>query len=91
MKHLQSFLRAARRVLPALIYGLAVQGTAFARPPQPKQPASNPGGSYVFSYAIVLLAVAVGLMLAFRPSHRRDRARPEQYDSAKTGLTDLDE
>jgi hypothetical protein len=60
---------------------LAAQGAALAQEAA-KQP-ENAGGSYVFSYALVILGVGLGLLLVCRPSHRRDRAKPEVYDESK--------
>jgi|WetSurMetagenome_2_1015567.scaffolds.fasta_scaffold1105986_1 hypothetical protein len=63
---------------------LAAHGTALAQQP-PEKPAEAPGGSYVASYAIVILAIALGLLVVCRPSRRRDRAKPEVYDEIKMG------
>jgi hypothetical protein len=44
---------------------------------QPKPP--EPSGNYVLSYSMVVMCIGLGLLLVTRASHRRDRARPEQY------------
>jgi hypothetical protein len=45
-------------------------------------------GEFVTSYALVLAAVGLGLLLVCRTSNRRDRARPEQYQESKVTATD---
>jgi hypothetical protein len=67
---------------------LAVYGTALAQGPQQKKAESEGGGSYVAYYAIVILAIALGLLFVCRPGQRRDRARPEQYDEGKINPKD---
>ena len=81
MSCLKVFGRGVRSVALAAIGWLALHGAALAA--QPGQKTDNKGGSYVASYALVLLGVGLGLMLVCRASHRRDRARPEQYDETK--------
>jgi hypothetical protein len=69
----------------SIVYGTALaQGYAPNRITQPKK---EPG-EFVTSYALVLLAVGLGLVLVCRPSNRRDRARPEQYAESKLTSTD---
>ena len=65
---------------------LAVHGTALAAAAPKKE--DNGGGSYVLPYFLVILGVGLGLLLVCRSSHRRDRARPEQYDDAKVNVTE---
>jgi hypothetical protein len=45
-------------------------------------------GEFVTSYALVLAAVGLGLLLVCRTSNRRDRARPEQYQESKVTATE---
>lgn len=60
---------------------LAMHGAALAQAANEKKDSGS--GSYVASYAIVLLGVGLGLLLVCRATHRRDRARPENYDESK--------
>jgi hypothetical protein len=43
------------------------------------KPKPESSGSYVLPYTLVLMCIALGLLLVTRPSNRRDRAHPEQY------------
>jgi hypothetical protein len=79
---------------------MAVCATTLAQPPQ--VPQQNPqfaskfgqnaqkkeGGEFVTSYALVLAAVGLGLLVICRTSNRRDRARPEQYAESKITATE---
>jgi hypothetical protein len=56
---------------------LAAPGPAGA-PPQARQPGAN---SWVFSYMIVLVTIAISIFLICRPSRRSDQAGPAGYDS----------
>jgi hypothetical protein len=40
---------------------------------------SKEGGSWVFSYFLVLLGIILGMIVVCRSSSRRDRVRPESY------------
>jgi len=78
MRCLQNIGRGMKFVGCATAGWLALYGTAFAQPN--KTPPSNDGGSYVFSYALILLGVALGMMAVCRPSNRRDRAKADQIE-----------
>ena len=65
---------------------LAVHGTALAQ--AVSQTEDKGGGSYVLPYFLVILGVGLGLLLVCRSSHRRDRARPEQYDETRVNVTE---
>jgi hypothetical protein len=56
--------------------------------PIPQKKAEPEGGSYVSSYAIVILIVALAIAFVCRPCRRRDRARPESYDEIKVKPTE---
>lgn len=85
-----SYLQAVRRggTIAFLTIGgwLVAHGTTLAQ--GAAKPPENDGGSYVLSYALVLLGIGLGLLLVCRPSHRRDRARPEVYDESKALIKD---
>lgn len=84
MRHLQLFFRGGRLAFLTLAGWLAVHGTALAQGLPKKE--DNGGGSYVFSYFLVILGVGLGMLLVCRASNRRDRARPESYDEAKVNI-----
>ena len=87
MKRLRSVGRNCRLVLSMAAGWLALSGTALAQFPQ-KQQAPPESGSYVLSYFLVLLSVGLALVVVCRSSHRRDRARPEQYEESKVKITE---
>jgi hypothetical protein len=58
--------------LLALCGWLLSHATAFAQAAPAK---SDSSGAYVLPYVLVILGIAAGLALVFRPSSRRDRAR----------------
>jgi hypothetical protein len=80
MKYVKLLWREARNAAFVLAGWLAVHGTALAALQQEEKKAEGGGGSYVLPYALVILGIALGLLVVCRPSHRRDRAKPEQYD-----------
>ncbi len=67
----------------ALAWWLTLPGYALAQKVVPGSEAAEPGGamSYLLPYFLVILSVGLGVFLVCRPSHRRDRARPEDYTS----------
>jgi hypothetical protein len=83
MKCLQQIWWGGKLALFTVGGWLVAQGTVLAQ--QPKK-AEAEGGAYVGSYAIVILAIAVGIFSVCRPAGRRDRARPEVYEEIKTSV-----
>jgi hypothetical protein len=99
MNFRRRFSQAAKAALLAMVTWLAVGGFALAQqaapaPGAPGRPGMGPnaqkndGGEYVTSYALVLAAVGLGVLLVCRTSNRRDRARPEQYEESGVTATD---
>jgi len=84
MKHLRAIWQAGKLAIFTAAGWLATEGAVWAQ--QPKQGGDAEGGSYVASYSLVILAVALGVFLVCRPAGRRDRAKPEVYDEIKTSL-----
>jgi hypothetical protein len=82
MRRLQLVWQGGKVAFLAFFGWLAVHGTVLAQQPPNKADSGGGGGGgvYVASYAIVILGIALGLLLVCRPSRRRDRAKPEQYD-----------
>jgi hypothetical protein len=44
-----------------------------------ESPVPGRNGRFVGPYALVIFAIALGLLVVCNPSRRRDRAKPEQY------------
>jgi len=86
MKCLRLVWQRGGLALLTLIGWLAVHATALAQN-VPKKEESG-GGSYVLQYFLVILGVGLGMLLACRANHRRDRARPEQYDEMKVKVNE---
>jgi hypothetical protein len=82
MMHVISVYRMARVAFFALAGWLTLQAVVWAQPPGAKKEEPQ-GGSYVMSYGLVILCIALGMLFVCRSSHRRERARPENYDEAK--------
>ena len=60
----------------AILYGTAwAQGSSDT-----KTADSVPAQPFVGPYALVIFAVALGLLIVCNSSRRRDRAKPEQYE-----------
>jgi hypothetical protein len=81
MKCLRAIWQGGKVVLFTVAGWLVAQGTALAQIPPKK--AEPEGGLYVAAYAIVILAIALGMLFVCRTAARRDRAKPEVYDEIK--------
>ncbi len=86
MKSLQLLWRGGRLAFFMIVGWLALQAPVLAQNYDPvaardvvkkKEP-----GEFVLSYALVMAGIALGLLVVCRPSLRRDRARPEQYEES---------
>jgi hypothetical protein len=88
MRYLQAALQGGKIAFLTIGGWLVAHGTTLAQGVAKANPPKSDSNSYVFSYSIVLFGVAVGLILVCRPSHRRDRARPEVYDESKALIKD---
>lgn len=81
MRRLNSIWQQGKSAFCTLAGWLLLHNIALAQgQPQGEQ---SSGGTYVVSYMLVLLGVGLGLLVVCRPSGRRDRARPEQYEEGK--------
>ena len=80
MNRLVLFWNRVKLAFLVIVGWLAVHATALAQAANEKK--SNGSGSYVASYAIVLLGIGLGMLLVCRSSHRRERARPEDYQES---------
>jgi hypothetical protein len=82
MTSLRQVWRAGRIAVCALAGWLIMDGAALAQPPTKPEPAASLGsGVYVMAYFLVIFGIALGVLFVCRSSNRRERARPEQYES----------
>ena len=90
MRCLRLLWRGGKAVALALACWMVLFGTALAQAQgKAKQPEKDTGDSvYVWSYGLVLLGIALGMLFVCRSSSRRDRARPEHYNETRTKLTE---
>ena len=59
-------------------------GVGAGAGPGPKgEEKPDPNSVYALPYALVILAVLLGLLVVLRASNRRDREKPEEYESNK--------
>jgi hypothetical protein len=81
MTAFRSIWRTLTALLLAAAYWLAVQGTALAAAAKTTEPEeqSSGGASWIASYVLLVLFVALGVFVVLKPSGRRYRAKPEQY------------
>ncbi len=80
--------RIGKIAFGALAVWLTLHGFALAQMPRPNKPAEQSTTAYVLSYFLVILGIAAGLLFVCRPSGRRDRARPEQYEETNYAADD---
>lgn len=92
MRRVQSIWRVITLALAGLVVWLALQGAVSAQVTAVKgdgkpKPTTGGGqqGSWALPYLLVAIGVGGGVFFVCRPSHRRDRARPEEYE----GLGDV--
>lgn len=75
---------AGRVVLLALVgwlsFGEAAWAQVASKPPPPRPLNSM---TYVMAYFIVIFGIALGMLIVCRSSNRREKLRPEQYESKK--------
>jgi len=77
MDYLKSICRALKLFLAVCWCSAALHATALAQ--AAKEEAGDKKGSWVFSYALVLLGIGLGMLVVLRSSRRRERAKPQQY------------
>jgi hypothetical protein len=83
MAAVRRFWRLGRTAVLATVGWLAFCGVAVAQPkPAPVGPSIN-SSVYVMAYGLVIFGVGLGMLLVCRPSSRRERVRPEQYDESR--------
>ncbi len=75
-----------RALLTATLAGwifLAACAAALAQRAVAPEEKPDPHSVYALPYALVILAVLLGLLVVLRASNRRDREKPEEYESNK--------
>ena len=82
MRRLKSIWRKGASALAVLACWLAIYGTALAQRSVPvEESTKGDATSWLLPYAVVLLFVGLGVFVVCRPTRRRERARPEEYQS----------
>jgi hypothetical protein len=81
MTSVRQIWRMGRIVLLVLLGWLSVYGTAWAQQKSAEpQPTLN-SSTYVMAYFLVIFAIALGILMVCRSSNRRERLRPDQFES----------
>ena len=83
MKFNNSIFQTGKLLVFTLAGWLLSTGLLFAKEGDAGE--SSGGGSWVFSYFLVLLGIILGMLVVCRSSTRRDRVRPEGYIDGKVG------
>jgi len=86
MTRLRTFLRAARYLFLSAACWLAVHAGSVALAAADADAEEEGGGGWVVSYGLVILGAGLGLLVVLHASRRRERARPEVYESSKRGV-----
>ncbi len=83
MKCLRAIGQSMKWAAPAAWGWVVCHGTALAAPPLPAPVEDGVGASNSFAlpYALVIMVVALGMLVVLRGSMRRERERPEEYQS----------
>ena len=74
-----SCLRKLNYMLLAVCCWISVQGIALAAEASGSSGGSG-GVAWVLPYAFVILCIGLGVFVVCRGAHRKERARPEQYE-----------
>ena len=89
MKTVCTIGRALARAMLAGWILLAGWAPALAQAPGPPgEEKPDPTSVYSLPYALVILAVLLGLLVVLRASNRRDREKPEEYESKDLSAED---
>ena len=81
MNCLRSIWQVLKVLVAAATLWAAVHGVALAKGAEEAE--GDDGGSWVASYALVLVVMGLGMLVVLRSARRRDRVRPEQYGEQK--------
>jgi len=83
MYYLRSIWRRFKPLAVVAACWLAIYGTALAREAKQQAEEKHGVGSWISSYALVLLAIVLGLLGVCLTSRRRERDKPETYAQTK--------
>ncbi len=81
MKRLQHIYRVAKILVFSLAFWASVAARAWARRRTPE--VKKEEGSFLMSYALVVLGIGLGMFVVCRSAKRRERDKPEQYGEKK--------
>jgi hypothetical protein len=79
MPHLASIRRLFKTSTAAAVCWLACCATALAAEAEGGS-SKGGGGTWIMSYALVMLIVGLGLLVVLKSTNRRERAPTEQFD-----------
>jgi len=81
MKRLLRIYLVAKMLAFSLAFWAALAATALAR--RGATPEKKEEGSFLMSYALVVLGIGLGMLVVCKSSKRRERDTPEQYGEKK--------
>ena len=81
MKRLQQIYQVARILVFSLAFWASVAAVAWAKRGAPE--VKEEGGSFLLSYAMVVLGIGLGMLVICRSARRRERDKPELYGEKK--------
>ena len=76
----------AKMMAFSAIFWAGLAATALAK--KKVTPVKEESGSFLMSYALVVLVVCLGMLVVCKSSQRRERDKPELYDDKKKLLDD---
>jgi hypothetical protein len=79
MKRFQSFRHTLKWAAMTLAWAILAGAAWAGQPPQSPLQTTGDATAWTLPYAIVMLGIVLGLLVVLRPSHRRERERPEEY------------
>jgi len=81
MRYAETICRIVRWTASCLVcWFVGVEAAlAASKPPAPPPEKTGSAMDYTLPYAVVILAMGLGVFAVLRPSRRQERARPEQY------------
>ena len=81
MTRLRLFVKKIKLAALTVLCWLAVYAPVLAQA-KPEEKAKGKGASWLLSYALVLMCVALGMLVVCRSSRRRERAQQEMFSDS---------